>query len=333
MKTLSVILLTAIAAIAQQPQIDNAKLETRAFSGLSLQAELSSLGAGPLWAGWSEPMIQNSPDQNRPDEMCWSDRRLGYARTVNAPVRLEGQTTLVVLVRIDGSKAPEIRVTSPDCRIDAGGLPFYWITGVPAGQSVDWLRSAISPSAPEQPILAIALHAGPAAAQALDQLTAPGQPSRIRERTAFWLSVSRGAEGLASLKRMLANDPDPHVREQVIFAISQSREPSAVPTLIDTARSDPNSELRKKALFWLSQKAASKQAVDALNAAVSSDPDSKVKEQAVFAIKQLPEDQGVPLLINLAKNNPDTAVRKRAIFWLGQSSDPRALDFIAQLLK
>jgi HEAT repeat protein len=52
----------------------------------------------------------------------------------------------------------------------------------------------------------------------------------------------------------------------------------------------------------------------------------------VFALKQLPENQGVPLLIEVAKSNPDPAVRKKAMFWLGQSTDPRALDFFAQVL-
>jgi HEAT repeat protein len=47
----------------------------------------------------------------------------------------------------------------------------------------------------------------------------------------------------------------------------------------------------------------------------------------------MPPDQGIPLLINLAKNNADPNVRKKAMFWLGQSKDPRALDFITQILK
>jgi len=40
----------------------------------------------------------------------------------------------------------------------------------------------------------------------------------------------------------------------------------------------------------------------------------------------------VPLLINVAKTNKNPAVRKKAIFWLGQSHDPRALDFLEELV-
>jgi HEAT repeat protein len=102
--------------------------------------------------------------------------------------------------------------------------------------------------------------------------------------------------------------------------------------LIDAARNDKDAHIRSRALFWIAQKAANKQAHDVIGNAVLHDPDRAVREQAVFALKQLPENQGVPLLIEVAKNNPDPAVRKKAMFWLGQSTDPRTLDFFAQIL-
>lgn len=44
------------------------------------------------------------------------------------------------------------------------------------------------------------------------------------------------------------------------------------------------------------------------------------------------DGEGVPLLINLVKTNKNPAVRKQALFWLGESRDPRALDFLEQIL-
>jgi HEAT repeat protein len=266
--------------------------------------------------------------------MCWSNgnnNEDGHA--MGAPVRLEGQTTLLMLVRVENSQVDQIRVSSLDCRFDGGGLPFYWFTGVSPEQSVAWLKTQVAEKNPDRAIMAIAMHSGPAADRALDELTASSQPARVRERTAFWLGNSRGAHGLDVLRRMIANDPDVRVREQVIFAISQSKDPSALPLLIEEARNDKTPQLRSKALFWLAQKAQNKQAADTISNAVLNDPDRAVKEQAVFALKQLPESEGVPLLINVAKSNPDPAVRKKAIFWLGQSKDPRAIDYFAQVLK
>jgi HEAT repeat protein len=42
--------------------------------------------------------------------------------------------------------------------------------------------------------------------------------------------------------------------------------------------------------------------------------------------------EGVPLLINLAKTNKNPVVRKEAVRWLGMTNDPRALDFLEEIL-
>jgi HEAT repeats len=327
MKTAVIFILAAACLAAQQPQVENAKLETRVFSG-SLQSELARSGTGPFWAAWSEPVIPG-----RHGDMCWSDGNNQNEHATAAPVRLEGQTALLVLVRSENSQVDQLRVASPDCRFDGGGLPFFWLNGVPPAESVAWLKSQVPGQHPDRAIFAIGLHAGPAADQALEDLASASQPERVREKTAFWLGSSRGAHGVDVLKRMLANDPSQKVREQVVFALTQSKEPAGMAAVIDAARNDKDARVRSRALFWMAQKAGNKQAQDAIGNAVLNDPDRAVREQAVFALKQLPEDQGVPLLIDVAKNNPDPAVRKKAMFWLGQSKDARALDFFAQVLK
>jgi hypothetical protein len=324
MKTLVIAILAAGCLWAQQPQVENAKLETRAFSG-SLASQLASPGAGPFWAAWSEPVI---PGQH--GDMCSNN---GNEHVSGAPVRLEGQTSMVVLVRMEKAQVDQIRIASLDCRFDGGGLPFYWLTAVPAAESVNWLKAQIAGRHADSAVFAVSMHAGPAADRALDDLAASSQPDRVREKAAFWLGNSRGAHGVEVLKRMLANDPSQRVREQVIFALSQSKDPAGMAAVIDAAKSDKNAQVRSKALFWLAQKAANKEAQAVISNAVLNDPDRAVKEQAVFALTQMSNDQGVPLLINVAKNNPDPAVRKKAIFWLGQSKDSRALDFFAQVLK
>lgn len=327
MKTVLLAIIAAATLCAQQPQIENARLETRQSTG-SLASQIKSFGAGPFWTGWSEPIISGQHN-----DMCrWGDTS-GDGHAPGTPVRLEGSTALVVLVRVEGSQVDRIRISSPDCSLDAGGLPFYWLNTVPADESVNWLKSEIGPNQIENAILAISLHSGPAADRALDDLTASTQPERVRDRVSFWLGTNRGARGVDMLKRMLANDPSSRVREQVVFALSVSRDPSGMAALLDAAKNNKDPQVRSKALFWLAQKASNKQARDVISNAVANDPDVKVKEQAVFALKQMPEDQGIPLLIDVAKNNPDPAVRKKAMFWLGQSKDPRALDYFTQILK
>src|SRR4051812_11768900 len=98
MKPLVIAIIAAAGLLAQQPQVENARLESRAFAG-SLATEFAGFEAGPFWAAWQEPII---PGRN--GDMCWvhnSDK--GYnddGHATNAPVRLEGPTAVVVLVRI-----------------------------------------------------------------------------------------------------------------------------------------------------------------------------------------------------------------------------------------
>ena len=323
-------LLLGPALLAQQPTIDNAKLETRTVNG-SIAAELSSLGRGPYWTGWSEPII---PGQH--NDVCSWYRNGNYfetGRTPGTPVRLEGETALVVLVRVENGQPGELKLSSPDCHLDAGGLPFYWLTNVSPGESIAWLRSQVGPQRNDSPVMMIALHRDAAADQALDALSAESQPIETRKRAALALGTSRGAHGVARLKQMLAGETDPDVRERVVLALSESKDPEAMPLVINAAQSDKDARVRGQALMWLAQRAAAQVSRDAIRNAIANDPEFSVKERAINALSQMPNGEGVTTLIDVAKSNKDPNLRKRAMLQLGHSKDPRALDFFAQVLK
>lgn len=312
---------------AQQPLVENAQVTTHGLSG-TIAAQLAALGSEPFWAGYRVPVIAG-----RGEDGCWTQSDSVGGRDPRAAVRLEGQTAMLILVRVEAGKIEKLRTTSPDCRLEGGGLPFHWLTGVSVAASVAWLQTQIAGERGDRAIYPLAMHAGPEADRALEHLTSPTQPEKIRERTAFWLGNTRGAKGIDTLKRMLASDPSLKVREQVVFALSNSKDPAGLATIVNAARNDKTPQIRSKALFWLAQKAASKDAQLSMGKAPTDDPDRGVREQAVFALKNLPDGQGIPLLVDVAKNNPDPGVRKKAMFWLGQSKDTGAVDFFAQVLK
>lgn len=326
MKTL--LFLLALPAFAQVvPNVENAKLQNKPFSG-SVEASLQNLGNGPFWAGWSEaarPAHEGS--------MCdWNNGELRGTRT---SVQLEGITRIVLLVRMEAGKVSKFRVVSTECKLDAGGLPFYWLDPVPAAQSVAWLKSrAIGQQ--EEPsssaMVAIALHEASVSDPVLDELASAAQPERVRSRVSFWLGNVGGSHGLQTLTRMLANDPSEKVRRDVTFGLSQSKEPGALAALIQAAKTDRMPGVRGQAIFWLAQKAGNKQAQQVVGDLVD-DPDRQVKEKAVFAVSQFPNGDGVPKLIEIAKSSRDGEIRKKAMFWLGQSKDPRALAFFESVLK
>jgi hypothetical protein len=323
----------ACVLCAQQPAVSNAKTETAAASDGVEKAIQTVLARqrGPLWIGYAVPTIPGDRQA-----CCWnSDSRgcgLEGQQTVSAPARqgpiqLEGPTHVAVLLRVAEGKVHKIRAFSLDCALDAGGLPFVWLTGVQPADSVAYLSKNATAGA----VHAIAMHAGSAADKKLEAFALSGDSEKIRKAAVFWLAVSRGRPGYEVVSRIVRKDPSDKVREHAIFALTQSKEPEAVPTIIAIAKEDSSPRVRGQALFWLAQK-ASKQASAAITEAIQRDPETEVKKKAVFALTQLPGDDGVPMLIHVARTNTNPAVRKQAMFWLGQSKDPRALRFFEEVL-
>ncbi len=327
-------------ALAQQPRISNAKLETRQAGG-GLEAAMNAImaaQAAPAWIGYAVPIVPGDR------QMCCSNGNCcgcslegrnqieGSVATGGSPVKLEGPSQLVVLYRIEDHKIGKVRTFTPECALDAGGLPFIWLNGVQPAESVHYLVPlATREDLRHGPVVAIALHAGAAADQALEQLTSPSSPESVRRDAAFWLGNARGHRGFEILSRMLRDDPSDKVREQAIFALTQSKDPEALNTIIRTSHDDKSARVRGQALFWMARKAGDKVAA-AIQNAVENDPDTEVKKKAVFALTQMPNNEGVPLLIRVARTNRNPAVRKQAVFWLGQSKDPRAAAFLEDVL-
>ena len=341
-----------LSGMAQQPRLAGGQPTILTAAG-SLDNQIRSLAAGqvsPAWIGYAVPMIPGEHD------MCCYDHSAGGgccgtcrlegkdSGSVNSRdsrrVSLESGRSLFVLFRVEKGQIHRIRTVSQECELDAGGLPFYWLTGVRAPDSVSLLLNLAHAADPEEKrpprpaesaLAALAFHDDASADAAFEQLASPNQPESIRERASFWLGAARGARGYDVLRRMMREDPSPKVREKVVFALSVSGEPGAVDTMIEAAKGDKSDHVRGQALFWLGQKAGRK-AVGALTDAIENDPETEVKKKAVFALSQLPADEGVPRLIQVARTNKNPAVRKQAMFWLGHSEDPRALKFFEEVL-
>jgi len=337
---------------AQAPAIQNADLDVRPATG-GLKAAIETLvgqSTDPVWIGYSVPMVPGDSQMccfhGNGDSGCCRGCRLeesggdfqGTSRSQT--VQLEPSRTLLVMVRAEAGQLDKLRAFSSECPLDAGGRRVYWLNGVEARQSVDYLAGLVRASDWLQKqekriangsLTAIAHHAGSDADAVLADFLAPGRPARLRKQTAFWLSSARGAHGFQTVRKALRNDNDERFRAEAMFALSVSREGEAIDELIHFARNDASARVRKQALFWLAQKAG-KKAMSTLTDAVEQDPDTQVKKQAVFALSQLPKEEGVPLLIEVARKNRNPAVRKQAMFWLGQSNDPRALQFFEEVL-
>jgi hypothetical protein len=346
----------AVAVSAEQPDIINAKVETRSAAA-SLERVFRAVVQGAPDAAWIAYGVPIVPGEHN---LCCYDsyadpptnvRNCGSCRlegngssNVNFSrsrhVELEGPQRLGVFFRVAQKRLLKIRMFSEDCQVDAGGLPLYWLTDVRPADSVALLSSFIGAKDREEEIekhlsrsalAAIALTNDPSADRALDSFVARTQPESLRADVTFWLGEARGRPGFALLRRVVREDPSEHVRKHAAFGLSVSKQPEAVQALINLAHDDRAPEVRGQALFWLAHKAGEK-AARAITETIEEDPETEVKKRAVFALTQLPQDEGVPLLIRVARTNRNKEVRRQAIFWLGQSKDTRALAFIEEIL-
>lgn len=322
------LLAAAVSLGAQPKQVMNAKLDTQSAAGGLETAFKAALAAQPQpsWIGYVVPSTRTF---NLGCEYVNGD---GWGPS--GTVHLEPPDHALILFRVVNSAVERIRALSPDCQIDAGGVPVHWLSDVQPAQSVALLAGiATNYDLPYNSAMsAIAVHADPAADQALERFLAPTQPQPLRLRVVNWMGSSRGKHGLEILKNLIANDPDERVRERAVNAVSSSHEPEALDLLISIARSDKNARLRAQAISNLGRKPPHK-VIPTLTNAIENDSDLDVQRRAISALQSMPDGEGIPLLINVVRNTKSPEVRRQAMSGLRSSRDPRALAFFEDVLK
>jgi len=348
------LILGASIVAAQQPKVVNTQFNTEPVGG-GVSATVARLqrSTQPLWVGYEMPALPRTNfsacsdfgDAPQYEEGCCGEYQLesprpGFiARDGLSSALKPSPTSMYVLLRLDHGAIVKVRPANAGCRLNAGGIPFTWLTDVQPDDSVAFLANlAARPEgsedkrATDDALLTLSMHASPAATAALASLAGPSNPSHLREKSAFWLGAQRGHEGFGVLQGLVTKEQDPKLREKLAFDLSISSDPAAIDELLKMAHSDASPQVRGQAIFWLAQKAG-KKAGASITAAIENDPDMQVKKKAVFALSQLPQDEGIPQLVHVADSNSNPAIRKEAIFWLGQSKDPRALEYVEAILK
>lgn len=261
MKPLLLVVLAGVAMAQPRPNLTNAKFESRAFSG-DLAAQMRA--SGPAWFGYA---IKTTRGDHQ--SCCWSGsnacgcRLEGASGTIagvqvsNAAISLEGTDTLAVLFRVENNRVEKVHVYTLTCPLDAGGLPFIWLTDVPSAASVNYLEKLIAAQVSDRrldsALFAISQHDAPQALDALIRLAKSDPSTHTRGQALFWLAQRAGQRAAAAIQNAIENDPDTGVKKRAVFALSQLPKDEAVPKLIEIARNQRNREVRKQAFFWLGQ--------------------------------------------------------------------------------
>lgn len=278
--TAAVVLAAAIAATSTRPaaaqsNIRNADLQERAAGDLARTVQELAREAGPLWIGYAvaaqDPEFNACCNNSRADAGCCGRCSIEEKRTdqstivggrdVRRSILLEGNTGLVVLLRVLDGQLERVRSFSQTCEIDAGGRRVYWLTGVQPAASVKLLETMVETNAENRgtrgvvtgALVALAAHGAPEATDALIALAKLETSGRIRGEALFWLAHKAGRKAAAAITDAIDNDPDTKVKEQAVFALSQLPKDDGVPKLIEVARTHRNPKVRQQAMFWLGQ--------------------------------------------------------------------------------
>jgi len=356
-KLLALLLLLTAVCAAQKPNVSNAKVqEVSAAQGLKPAFDaIAQKQDSAAWIGYRIPAVAKEGSMCCFDSWDWSQtsgnrccmgcklesgKGSSFNGTVSDCSSPEPFHYSYVFFRVESRQVMKVRNYSPDCALDFGGLPLYWMENVNPAQSIAMLTDlALAGTNSEtenkkdvnSAVMAIALHDDPAADTALDKLMQPDKPESVRDKVSFWLGVERGKKGVEILEKYAKDDSSDRLREKITFAFSVSKQPEAIKDLVSMAKNDPSPRVRKQALFWMGQIGGRKEA-EQISEAIENDPETEVKKRAVFALAQMKNGEGVPLLINVAKTNKNPVVRKEAMRWLGMTNDPRALEFLEQIL-
>jgi hypothetical protein len=329
-----IVMSTATALVAQQPEIVHAQLKTQtADHGLKTALDGLKAQKTAAWVGYSIPVNKFSSG--------WNSNQIEYleeSTSFSSSDRPDSKSFdhVFILLRVADGAVTTVTVANPERTLDAGWLEFVWLNGVNADDSVhvleDLARQNDNKHLRDNCVFAISLHQTPAATAALINLAGTGNDLALRDKAAFWLANQRGHEGFEAIQHLARTDGDAEFRKKLTFDLTLTKDPAALDELIRMAHEDAAPEVRKQAQFWMASKGGKKVASD-LREVATNDPNEAVRKSAVFGLSRLPGDEAVMQLIAVADASKDPVVRKQAVFWLGQSNDPRALDYLTKLLK
>jgi len=231
-----------------QARLTNAQVETRtAAQPLDREIAAATARGGARWIGYR---IRIAAGRRSMD--CFERTR----------VALEPASEISILARFEGTTLTRLRTATPDCEIDAGGLPVLWLENVKPDDSVAWLTATIKATGPaderldrvvKPAVMAIAMHEGTAATRALIDFARDYQVAKVRSDALFWLAQRAGQQAAATIAEAIDRDPDTEVKKRAVFALSQLPKDDGVPRLIDVAKSNRNAAVRQQAMFWLGQ--------------------------------------------------------------------------------
>lgn len=179
----------------------NAQADTRSASG-GLEAAFRPLLAAqpqPAWVGYEVPLARGY------NPGC--DYVSPGGSTAPGVIHLEPPDHAIILFHVESGAVTRIRTISPDCEIDARGVPVHWLDDVRSADSAGLLESFVRDSKNETireaAVNALAASDDASAIEFLISLARKDKNQRIRRRSVETLVRSKNPRAEAFLQDVL----------------------------------------------------------------------------------------------------------------------------------
>jgi len=333
-----------VEAQAQQPKVAHAQMSVKA--GDNLQREIAAAQT-PTWIGYSVAATHRI--NSGWDDVLYLEG--GDSDHFQSTDKDGAIPPAMVLLRVTAGKVDRVQMEEIDREIDAGGLPFVWLTGVSPAESVKTLKSVIEASIAEEAKAGVSQAVTPITGdrdrtdRERDRIERDVQReegrkfSRLQNRALVAIAIENCPEATAALKLFTATSYTQEMRGQAAFWLANERGAEGFKTVSELLKSDKDEALRVKLVFDLTlvKGDSHKAAIDELINAAKTDAMPKVRSQAQFWLAQVAgkSDKDSPRIVrtlsDAATNDPEAGIRKSAVFAISRLPVDQAVPELIQV--
>lgn len=209
------------------------------------------------WHSWRTAAVDDAPswccgEWNRGVATGTTCNLDGRNNHVDDDERFDGSPVeMQIYARLENDAAVDIRTYDARCPVE-GEITDHGRVDPEA--SVRWLERHAATGARPRMLMAIAVHDGEEAADALARYAEPGEALKTRKEALFWIGQLRGQDAGDVLFETIRRDDEPEILDHAVFAVSQLPGPRSTEALLDIVEDRSLSQdAREQALFWLAQ--------------------------------------------------------------------------------
>ena len=247
--------------------------------------------------------------------------------------------TVALMMAIDDERVGPIilDVVRNDPDPDTRGTAALLVGQLPGADAVEIVRALAGQDQPVEVMKHLMLGMGenddPQAAKLLMEIAGDeGRDTEVRGLALIALGEREEPQVTKYLQDVFARTDDPDIQQHALIGLSERRADAELKSWFMATAKNPGISIdaRKMCLFWAAE--SGNLETDDLRSLYAEFEEPELRKQLIFSVADMDSEAGLDLLIEIARSDPSNEMRQMAIFWLGDSGDPRALEYLEELL-